>query len=139
MDVNLLTDGEESSVDEILDDITLDDDFEMEQSDTTIETAMVVVKKEGEEYAPTVNALACRRFQNNGRKSGVEDFEEVGMGEVVDLSGRDRKSGVKDLEVVSTREVVDLSGRDMFPVAAAKKEMQNSEKKKAWKNARTVS
>ena len=139
MDVNLLSDGEESSVDEILDDITLDDDFEMEQSDTTIDTAMVVVKKEGEDYALTVNALACRRFQNNGRKSVVEDLEVVGMGEVVDLSGRDRKSGVEDLEVVSTREVVDLSGRDMFPVAAAKKEMQNSEKKKAWKNARTVS
>ena len=117
----------------------MDDDSAMEQSDTTIKTAMVVVKKEGKENAPAVNALACRRFQNNGRKSVVEDFEEVGMGEVVDLSGRDRKSGVEDLEVVSTREVVDLSGRDMFPVAAAKKEMQNSEKKKAWKNARTVS
>ena len=49
VDVNLLSDGEESSVDEILDDITLDDDFEMEQSDTTIDTAMVVVKKEGED------------------------------------------------------------------------------------------
>ena len=116
MDVNLLTDGEESSVEEILDVVSLDDDSEMGHSDTTIQTDMVVVKMEGKEYAPTVNALAGRSLQNNGRKSVVEDLEEV-----------------------DTREVVDLSGRDMFQVAATKEEMRNEEKKKALKNAPTVS
>ena len=93
----------------------------MGTNDTSNQTGMLVVKKEGKEYATTTfNAPPCGHFQNQGKKSVVGSDDET-------------------LEILGTCKVVDLSEHDMFPVAATKDEKRPHEKEQALKKLKTVS
>ena len=94
--MNLLADDEKSSMEEINEGASLGDDSKMGTNDTSNQTGMLVVKKEGKEYATAINTTPCGHFQNQGKKLVLESDDET-------------------LEFLGTHEVVNISEPDMSP------------------------
>ena len=68
--MNLLADDEESSMEQINEGASLGDNSEIGTNDTSNQTGMLVVKKEGNEYTTAINTTPCGHFQG----------EEIGVG-----------------------------------------------------------